>query len=234
MFSAVLFDLDGTLLDIDIDAFLRRYFGLLGPVLASLTGNRTDANEALAAVIAGTEAMATEHSGKTNQHVFNARFRELTGVELLCEPAASTVERFYAEDFPTLGRSHGPRPGVTEVLSAVRSAGIKCALATNPIFPRAAIDERARWAGVDTSVFDYVTSYENMYACKPSLDYFTQIAEQLGVDPRDCLMVGDDALLDLPAREIGMQTFYVGEMDVESDWCGDLLTLAQLLAQEAD
>jgi FMN phosphatase YigB (HAD superfamily) len=50
-----------------------------------------------------------------------------------------------------------------------------------------------------------------MYACKPRARYFEQIASMLGVSPTECLMVGDDPQLDLPASGTGMRTFYVGQ-----------------------
>jgi len=95
-------------------------------------------------------------------------------------------------------------------IEAVRDAGLRVALATNPIFPLAAIRERMRWAGLDETWFEVVTSYENMRACKPDRRYFEDVAGILGVSAEECLMVGDDADLDLPAARAGMATFYVG------------------------
>jgi FMN phosphatase YigB (HAD superfamily) len=103
-------------------------------------------------------------------------------------------------------------------------------LATNPIFPEAAIRERMRWAGVDGHAFAYVTTYETSTACKPHLQYFREIAQTLDVDPQRCLFVGDDASLDLPARHTGMNTFYVGHGDgTAANWTGDLESVAGLL-----
>ncbi len=230
MISAVLFDMDGTLLDIDLDRFLREYFGLLGPVLGGLLTDGVDPSHGLAAVMSGTEAMAESHPGRTNREVFNERFHALTGLDLDQPEAAAAIAAFYMETFPTLQRGQGPREGAGSVLATARGLGLKTALATNPIFPRAAIDERARWAGMETSSFDEVTSYENMYACKPHPDYYRQIARTLGVAPEECVMVGDDALLDLAAADIGMKTFYVGSVEtVSADWRGNLLDLADLL-----
>ena len=157
--------------------------------------------------------MCEPHAGRTNRDVFHERFRALTGVDLDEPETAGAVTRFYAEVFPTLQRTHGPRPGGSAAVGAAREAGLAVALATNPIFPRAAIDERMRWAGLRQEWFDLVTSYENMHACKPASDYFAQTAELLGVRPDECLMVGDDPNLDLAADRIGMSTYYVGDAD---------------------
>jgi FMN phosphatase YigB (HAD superfamily) len=105
-------------------------------------------------------------------------------------------------------------------------------LATNPIFPLAAIEERARWAGFDSGTFDMVTSYETARATKPSPMYFLDIAAHLGLDPHECLMVGDDRDLDLPAAEVGMQTFYVGrDPDAADGASGSLLDLVGRLSE---
>jgi FMN phosphatase YigB (HAD superfamily) len=170
---AILFDLDGTLLDIDIDAFLRGYFSALGPVVATL-GTSADPHSALKAVLASTDTMCRPHPGRTNREVFHERFLELTGVDLDEPVAAAAIARFYSESFPPLGEGHGPRPGGIDAVHAARHSGRRVALATNPIFPRAAVDERMRWAGLAQEWFDVVTSYENMRACKPQIEYFEQ------------------------------------------------------------
>jgi FMN phosphatase YigB (HAD superfamily) len=228
--SAVLFDLDGTLLDIDLEPFLRDYFGLLGPAIAGLLGSEATAADALAAVIAGTEAMYEHHEGRTNVEVFNEIFFDTTGVDLTDGEVADHITRFYLDEFPTLKGTHGPRPGALEAVEAARSIGAKVVLATNPIFPLAAIAERARWAGLTPEDFDLVTSYERMEACKPSPAYYRHIAAAVDVSPAECIMIGDDPVLDLAAADVGMRTFYVGPaMPVVSDWSGSLEDLAELL-----
>lgn len=233
--SAVLFDLDGTLLDIDIEPFLREYFAVLGPVVAEVIGRPGDAAFALQAVIAGTEAMSAPHPGMTNEEAFNVRFAQIAGTDLSVGEAASVVSAFYDEQFPGLRGARGPRQGAAQAVQAARDAGMKVAIATNPIFPAAAIRERLRWAGFSPEDFAVVTSYEYMRATKPHAAYFRQIAEELGVEPSACMMVGDDPVLDLSAADVGMKTFYVGPpLPVVADWAGSLSDLAKLLPRLAE
>lgn len=230
MFQAVLFDLDGTLLDIELESFLSAYFSALGPVIAAISGERISRDEALKAVIAGTQAMSTDHPEHTNRAVFNKRFLELTGTNLDSPDALARIERFYTDEFPSLQDAHGPRAGGVEAVQAAREAGMTVVLATNPIFPLAAIRERMRWAGLDETWFSSVTSYETSRACKPSSVYYRQIAQELGIEPGACLMVGDDAVLDLSAADIGMKTFFVGVgRPAAADWHGDMHDLRSLL-----
>lgn len=232
MIRAVLFDLDGTLLDIDLDRFLRAYFALLGPVLSDIVDGAIEPEAALKAVMTSTLAMCESDDDRTNREVFESRFLELTGVDLTDPKASARIDRFYRDEFPGLRHSHGPRPGGIRAVEAARSAGLPIALATNPIFPLDAIEERMRWAGLDRDWFELVTSYETMDACKPNPRYFERIARSLGTDPAECLMVGDDPDLDLPASHTGMRTFYVGTRPVAGDVRrGSLDDLAELLPE---
>lgn len=230
MLSAVLFDLDGTLLDIDIDGFLGDYFGALGPVVASVLGDAAAPEAGLRAVIESTEAMVAPHPDITNQAAFNMRFRELTGVDLDLDEYALPFERFYAEVFPTLRKGLGPREGAREAVETALSLGLKVAIATNPIFPRSAILERMRWAGVHDLDVDVVTTYECMHAAKPLAAYFEETARLLAVAAEECLMVGDDPVLDLGAARAGMRVFYVGAPPLPvSDFSGDLADVTRVI-----
>lgn len=228
----ILFDLDGTLLDIDLTSFLARYFEALAGVISPLVGDATRVDHAMRAVGTATDAMMRPHPGQTNREVFNVEFERCTAIRL--DDHEDVFDRFYAEEFPKLGDGYGPMPGAVRAIEAARELGLKVALATNPIFPRAAVDHRVTWAGLDGASFEAVTSYEWMYACKPYGAYFRQTAEALGLDPSECLMVGDDPALDLPAADTGMRTYYVGcSRDTSATYQGGLDDLADLLPRLA-
>lgn len=230
MLRGVLFDLDGTLLDIDLEGFLSEYFAALGPVVASVVGADASTESALQAVVEATNAMYRSHPGETNQATFNRVFAETTGARLDEESAADAVDRFYRETFPSLQGAHGPREGARDAVVAAKARGFEVVLATNPIFPRTAIVERLRWAGFDPSEFAAITSYETMESCKPMPTYFRQAARMAGLSPSECLMVGDDPVLDAAAADVGMRVFYVGAPPVPAvDWSGSMRELTSLL-----
>lgn len=224
----ILFDLDGTLLDLDLSAFLRRYFTALDDAAASLADASTSPRAFMDDLRDATSRMMEPHPGMTNQEVFDARMLVLTGIDLAHH--RGVFDEFYLHTFPTLADSARPASGAREAVTTALDLGLKVAVATNPIFPRAAIDHRIRWAGLDDLRLDVVTSYEVMHATKPHGDYYRQTAEMLGVPTAQCLMVGDDRTLDLPAADTGMRTFYVGgDAGAAADWSGDLLMLTELL-----
>jgi FMN phosphatase YigB (HAD superfamily) len=93
------------------------------------------------------------------------------------------------------------------VIGVLKEKGMRCVLATNPIFPEAATLHRISWAGLDPKDFLLYTTYENSRHCKPNPEYYRDILAQIGEDPEACLMVGNDVQEDMVARELGMQVF---------------------------
>ena len=225
---AVLFDLDGTLLDLDLGAFLGRYFAALEIASAPLAGVHDGEGGFMEALHAATGTMMELHPGRTNREVFYAELLARTGVDL--NEHWGVYQRFYDEVFPTLGDTAGPAPGARTVVTTALELGLEVAIATNPIFPRAAVDHRLAWAQIADLPVSVVTTYETMQACKPHAAYYRQTAELLGVAADECLMVGDDRALDMPAADVGMRTYYVGQdEDAPADMRGDLQELARLL-----
>jgi len=226
--DAVLFDLDGTLLDIDIEAFLTTYFEALAETLSSVFMSEAALRSAMSAVYDATGAMMKPHEPLTNSEVFYEEFNRLTDTRL--QDHADLIDGFYRDVFPGLGAGLGPAPGSHAALEAARDCGLKIAVATNPIFPRAAILHRMSWAGISPEDVDVVTDFETMRATKPLPAYFRQTAALLGVDPARCLMVGDDRMLDLSAADIGMRTFHVsGSADAAATYSGTMSDVATLI-----
>lgn len=226
--QAILFDLDGTLLDLDLRAFLDRYFEALELASRPLSARFADPGFFMRALQESVGMMMRPHDGETNRDAFFRHLKERTEVDLADE--WPVYERFYAEVFPTLGGAASQAPGARRAVTVARDLGLGVAIATNPIFPRIAVEHRLSWAGLHDLELDVITSYEDMLACKPHPEYFLQTAAMLGVAPVDCLMVGDDRVLDMAAADVGMRTYYVGsDPGVHADMHGDLTELADLL-----
>ena len=95
------------------------------------------------------------------------------------------------------------------MVEAARAKGMKTVLATSPVFPKIATIERMSWAGLDPSLFDIITTYENSRLSKPNPAFYKDLADRLGLKPEECLMVGNDTLDDMVAREEGLNVYLV-------------------------
>ena len=200
--TTVLFDLDGTLLPMDQDQFVKGYFGLLTQKIAP---RGYDPKQLIDAVWAGTAAMVKNDGSQTNEAVFWQKFAQLFGQEALADKPL--FDSFYAGEFQAARAFCGHNPQAANAVRAMRGAGSRVVLATNPIFPAVAIETRLGWVGLSQADFDYVTAYENSRRSKPSPGYYRDILSHLGRRGEECLMVGNDAEEDMVARELGMEVF---------------------------
>ncbi|MBQ8642896.1 MAG: HAD family hydrolase [Clostridia bacterium] len=200
--SAVLFDLDGTLLPMDYDLFIKTYFGLLAGAVAPLG---YEPKGLIDAVWKGTASMVKNNGGKTNEEAFWDTFCTIYG-----EAARAHIphfDHFYRTDFRKVKDVCGYTPMAAETVQMCRDAGLQVVLATNPIFPLVATESRLGWTGMKPEDFAYVTTYENSRWCKPNPAYYQDICRQIGIPPEECLMVGNDVSDDMPAGSIGMKVF---------------------------
>ncbi|EEG78569.1 HAD family hydrolase [Dethiobacter alkaliphilus] len=208
--KAILFDLDGTLLNVDMDDFLGRYLKRLAVHFAHMM----DPQEFVVNLMASTQAMIENRDPqKTNREAFWEHF--LTTLPHKPEAVYPHIDTFYQDVFPELKPYVKPYPHTPEVLASATKHACPLVLATNPVFPLAAIRHRMNWAGLTEEQFALVTSYEHMHYCKPHPEYYLEIAERINVAPQDCLMIGNDADDDIrAAAKAGMQTYLVKDLVV--------------------
>lgn len=214
--TTLLLDLDGTLLPLDLDAFLHGYFAALLPQLARFG----DVQALTRAISQATEAtIRNEDATTTNFAVFQAEFCRLT--QLQGEAIWRAFDAFYATTFSSLQHLTQPNDIAREICRTADTKGYRLALATNPIFPERAIRARMAWAGIDSVPFALVTAMEDMHFCKPNPKYFIEIMDKLGVYPEECIMFGNDVQEDGVAGLVGMETYLVTDCLVDRK-LGDL------------
>lgn len=200
--TTVLFDLDGTLLPMDFDDFVKAYFGLLAK---KLSGHGYEPEKLIAAVWSGTKAMVGNDGTCTNEEAF---WQDFTGK--FGEAARNDIplfDEFYRTDFQQVQKVCGFAPEAAKTVAWLKERGVGVVLATNPIFPAVATQSRIRWAGLQPEDFRMYTTYENASFCKPNLAYYRQILQTIGVPAEECLMVGNDVGEDMVAQELGMKVF---------------------------
>ena len=202
--TTVLFDLDGTLLPMDQDVFVKAYFGGISKRLAATGGY--DPEALVATIWKGTVAMIKNDGSRSNEQVFWDVFAATYGEEKALGDQA-LFDAFYAEDFDKVQAVCGHTPQAAELVAYLKEKGVNRVLATNPIFPAVATRARMRWAGVSPDDFLLYTTYENACHCKPNPAYYQDILDELGIPAKECLMVGNDVNDDLPAETLGMKVF---------------------------
>ena len=200
--KAVFFDLDGTLLPMDQDIFIKAYLGGLVNLLAP---KGYEPKAIAGALWKSTDAMVKNDGAKTNEEVFWDNFCAILGKEIKNEDTA--LEKFYKTDYQKIKEYCGYNPKSKELVDRLNALGITVVLATNPVFPAIATESRMRWAGLSPEDFSIYTTYENSRHCKPNLDYYKTLLEQVGVQPSECLMVGNDVGDDMVAESLGMKVF---------------------------
>ena len=201
--TTILFDLDGTLLPMDQEIFVKAYFGGLAK---KLVPHGYKADELINTVWAGTAAMVKNDGSVTNEIAFWKHFVSLYGEEK-ARRDYPIFESFYQENFDEVSKVCGHDPKAKEIIEFLKEKGIRRVLATNPIFPSVATEKRMAWAGLSPSDFELFTTYENSRFCKPNLAYYQEILEKIGCVPEECAMVGNDVSEDMIASSLGMQVF---------------------------
>ena len=185
--EAVLFDLDGTLVDSLPElhegvARTARELGLREPdpsVTARMIGKGIKVlGERLAAWWREGEALPE-------------------GVD-----ATTIVERLSANWCAMTGERVRPFPGAFEGVRALRRAGIRTALVTNKIRPLTEAFLASRGLA---DAFDAVLTGSDVERLKPEPDMLLSALKQLGVSPEKAIMVGDSAYDALAGRRAGVR-----------------------------
>lgn len=200
--KTVLFDLDGTLLPMDQDVFIKAYFGGLA---TKMVPYGYDPQTLIKGIWAGTEKMIKNDGSQTNEEVFWQGFEALVGEN--CRKDEPIFDDFYHNEFRFVASSCGFNVKTAEIIKYLKDQGCRVVLATNPIFPAIATRNRIQWAGLQETDFELVTTYENSSFCKPNPSYYLDILQRIGESPENCIMVGNDVTEDMIAREIGMDVF---------------------------
>ena len=200
--KAVLFDLDGTLLPMDQDLFVKSY---LGSFAQKLVPHGYDPKQFIQAVWLGVSAMMQNDGKRYNEALFWDQFEKIFGQKVFDD--MPVMDEFYQKDFDKSKQVCGFNPKAKLVVNEIKNMGIKVVLATNPIFPAIATQKRMSWAGFCPDDFELYTTYENSRFCKPNLAYFQDILKQLDLRAEECLMVGNDVTEDMVAQKLGMKVF---------------------------
>lgn len=187
-YDAVIFDLDGTLVDTERLMFEagEASFARFGARLTHMLFGR----------ILGTD-------GPTGQRILA---EELSGMDLeaLTRDWDAEIHARFAQGIP-------PRPGAAELLQMLRNSGLPVAVATSS--GAVGARRKLRESGL-AGFFEVVVTADDVTRRKPAPDPYLLAARRLDVDPARCLAFEDSAPGARAAFDAGMCVVLVPDMTV--------------------
>ena len=213
MLKAVFFDLDGTLLPMDEDNFVKMYFHLMGQKMVVYGYEPT---ELIKIIWDGTKLMYKNDGTFTNEEVFWNYFKDAYGVEALKDKVE--FDKFYVDQFKHTIKQCCPNPLAETIVNYVKQNNLLCVLSTNPIFPKAGTLTRMSFVGLNETDFDFITSYENSNFCKPNPKYFKMLLDKFNLKPEEVILIGNNELEDAwCAMQVGIKTYLVKDCLITND-----------------
>ena len=227
-YKAILFDMDGTLLPMEHKTFMHGYFKLIMGVLSSFGD---DPNKLFDGFLKGIDAMNNTDGSMTNKDAFWSVLKSYVSRDI--SEYIKISDEFYYGDFERARSFTSENPLAVKAVELARGNFRKVVLATNPVFPRHAQLARIGWVGLSENDFDLITDYESDSHTKPQKEYYLSICERIGVQPCECLMIGNDERDDMMGAELaGMDGFLVTDCLIPSreyTWKGERGSFSDLI-----
>ena len=238
MTLTLLLDLDDTLLGNDMDQFLPPYFHLLGQHLAEYVEPQRMIDTLLSATMT---MMQNNEPDQTLEEVFDQNFYPKLGIPK--ETLRPVFENFYETQFPKLKRYTKRRPEASVLMEHMGEKNSKTVIATNPLFPITAIEQRVHWAGIapNEAHIAWITSFETSHFAKPNPAYYAEILGHIGWPETKMAMIGNDLEQDIaPTTQLGIPGFWITNQEngagerVSANGHGMLGDVLPWLAKQSD
>lgn len=202
MYKHLLMDLDGTLIHSGNFLVHLEFIGRILPLMKQDKGWRAAWNS----LKEGQDALKLKSKDKTNQERLIDIFEKHLGL-----PRDVAEKRLFdslLKVFPKLESHFGKIPGAAKFIEWAKDH-YTMTLATNPVWPIELAHMRMRWGGINPDYFSSVTTSDRMHACKPDVEYYQEILEQEKFEASECLLIGNERKMDLPATRAGIAVFLV-------------------------
>lgn len=209
-YTACFFDLYGTLVDIHTNesdpAFWRKIAAYYSERGADWTGAELRGEYLRFCTEEESRLRASATPGAEVELDLTAVFAALYRARGV-EPAEALIRQtalFFRKKSTTHLRAYA---GARELLLGLRKGGIKVVLLSNAqsCFTRPELDELGL-----TDCFDRIFISSEVGRKKPDPAFYRAALEALGLEPTDCLMIGNDPCCDIQgAAAVGLDAFYI-------------------------
>ncbi len=207
MTGFLLLDLDGTLLENLSERFLPAYLQAISQYMADIV----PPDRFVQALMVGTEKMVKNlRPDLTLKQVFSQFFYPELGIEQ--KALDQRLDTFYQQVFPQIKQVTALKPEAKGFVDGALAAGFQIVIATTPLFPLVAIQERLAWAGFPVADYSFklITSFEKCHFSKPHPEYYAEILAQLGWPDGAIVSIGDDFKQDItPSKTLGLPVYWV-------------------------
>lgn len=212
MKTAILIDLDGTLLPLNDNAFFKSYIKSLSNFATKLN---YDLSKFCDAIFDGINKMYSNNGETTNEQVFWECFENKFDTKKLKDK--KIFNKYYENEFNALKAVTWENPFAKDFIALAKQKFDYVIIATNPLFPKLATFARINWLGFKPENFDLITTYENSHFSKPNPKYYLEILNKFNLKPENCIMVGNDEKEDyLGATSAGIKTYLVGDCIIKN------------------
>lgn len=188
MVNAVIFDMDGTLIDTE-RLYMQYWMQILQDLGYELPYER---------------ALELRGLGKSK---INEMFRAMFGIKFDYENAASRIKKMLEQEIMKNGLPK--KAGADEILMYLKLKGYKTAVATSTPYDRASY--LLKVAGL-AGMFDHIISAESVKRGKPFPDVYEYVCRQLGEMPADCIAVEDAPNGVISGAEAGCKVVMVPDL----------------------
>lgn len=206
-YKNIIFDYDGTLVMGSADDFFKTFFREVVIKYVKWFGDNPEPFKE--AFLKAIEAMTNNTTDKTNETVFYNTMAELTGINI--QKIKDFFVDFYDNEFKNTHEAYDPIPLMGEVLDYLHDKGYNIILATDPMFPRNAVDFKLSDCNINPRYFSLITTNQNCTRTKISPDFYNEILKKVNINPAESLMVGNHADKDGNAEKAGIDTILLSD-----------------------
>ena len=201
-FKHLLLDLDGTL--IYSGTFLTQ-IGFIRRILPQIKGHR-GWRKAWKALKESSQILKIPSKTQTNEERLIEVFQN--NLHLTREKAKEALHVSLLDVFPKLEKHFGEMKGAAEFTRWAKDR-YSLTLTTNPVWPVELVHMRMRWGGIDPALFESITTADRMHACKPLPEYYQEVLALENFEAKDCILIGNERKMDLPATAVGIAVFLI-------------------------